>query len=244
MLPFLSKPGTRGGASLWLVASLALAVFLTAAPVASADPVQFAAFQNTTGNPFAFTNNINSATMSASTQVTFNFTAATGLDTSDRAATLTLTGATNMSASSAGSILDQPINGPATLNITENSTGRLLLQMDFTGDLVGQNNSPNANLLGFSDNGNLVLFSSSYLNSFGATGNSYDLSMPTVTPLLSLEPFGFMRSFTSNIDGSFVASITAVPQPTSVVMFGTGLAATAALARRVRRKRLAGVARA
>jgi hypothetical protein len=237
---------TEGGVRRWLVASVALAVLGAAPACVRAGTVQFASFQSTGNSPFTFSNtttpgnNATSATFSATTEVTFNFAAGLGLDPTDRAATLTLFGTTSQPVNTGFGFASQPINGPASLTIVENATGNLLLSMTFTGQLAGQLGGPNANLTGSYDIGDTVVFASHDL-SFGASsptgwaGNSYSLGLPTVSPLLATNG-NFLNGFNSNINGYFVAS---VPQPTSLVMFGTGLAAPALLASRARRRRLA-----
>jgi hypothetical protein len=235
----------------WLVASLALAALMVAVPV-HAGPIQFANFNLLNANePFSWTNNGNSGTMSVpavpATQVTFDFTAQSGLPTTDHFGTLTINpgGAVSTITPATGppSPLDnQPIGNSTVLTITENGTGKNLLTMTFTGNMYGTDGGPNATVSGASPN---VTFSSDF-GSFNSTGNSYILGLDTLlTPgtlvptTFTIGPGGFINSFLANINGQFVANFTAVPAPTSAVMYGTGLAVSMIVAHRVRRKRLA-----
>jgi len=172
----------------------------------------FATFNETAGSrPFSFTNNVVSGTISytSSVPVYFDFTAPTGLSTADRLATLTISTTTLTPAATNGGILDQPFSTTGTLAITENGTGKNLLTMTFTGDLIGTANTPDAQLSG-SDSTKVVSFTSDYLT-FTAPGNSYALSLASVSPVLSVGPGGFLTSFVSDITGSFTGN--AVPEP-------------------------------
>lgn len=236
---------TLAGIRTWFAAALAVGMLTLSTSAAQAAPIQFGSFQNSSGNPFTFVNNGNgTANFSVSTDVVWNFTAATGLDPKDRLATLTITGGTTAQGAgdnTPGTILSEPINGANNvMTIVEKSTGQLILSMAFTGILSGQDGGPNASIIGANSVGDKVVFASDFL-AFEAIGNSYLLNMPTVSPGLAILASKYIEGFTTNINGQFTA-IASIPQPTSVVMFGTGMAATVVLARRGRR-RLTGVAR-
>jgi hypothetical protein len=179
----------------------------------------FADFIDLSGTrPFDFTNNVTSGTILAtSVPITFNFTAPTGLPTTNRPATLNISTRGGVSASdpaTGGATDDQPINNPTLLTITENSTGKTLLSMSFTGDILGKDAGPNAQLAGADSNGQMVTFSSDDLNF--TTGNSYALSLASMTPALSIGPGGFLSSFVADITGQFSGNATAVPEPISI----------------------------
>lgn len=239
------NPMTSRGARRWFVASVAVAAFLAmGAMSAQAAAVQFGTFSQTTGTPFTFNNQGGFASMnfSASAQTKFNFTAATGLSTADRDATLIMSGTTNAAVQSFGGFLIQPINGAVnTVTLIENSTGKTLLSMVFTGSIVGQSGSANGSLSGDTVNANTVAYTSDYL-AFSGNPASFLIGLPTVTPALGITG-NFLTSFVSNAQGSFSGSFTAIPAPTSVAMFGTGIVATLVLARR-NRKQLANLKRA
>lgn len=229
------KPTILGGAHRWFVASLAIAALAMAGPApAEAAAVQFATFQQTTGTPFHFDTAL--GTFAGVGQAKFNFTLASGLSTVDRDATITLNAQAVGNVMSVGGILVQPIDGANVLSIIENSTNKNLLTMVFNGSITGFAGSSNATLSGDTAIGNIIAYSSDYLEILNGNPASYLIGLPTVTPTLSAGS-NYLSSFNSNASGSFSANINAVPAPTSMAMFGTGIVATLALAKR--RKRLA-----
>jgi hypothetical protein len=249
MLRPSSKTKTFGGARRWLVASLAVVALLAAAP-AHAAPVQFAQFNEVTANqPFSFTNNGGTSgtiAYNSATPITFNFTAASGLSTADRNATLSFSAGPSTFTPGfplGAGVLDQPISNLNTLKITEvggPNPGANLLTMTFTGDIVGRAGGSNASLAGGDDTGQVVIFSSDLLT-FAQPGNSYLLGLSQISPGLSLGAGNFLNNFIANIQGAFTANVIAgVPAPTSVAMFGTGIVAASVLTFR-QRKRLAKV---
>jgi len=237
MLQFGSLTETLGGIRR-LVAPLAVVAMMAAS--ASAAPVEFGTFNSPNGGQeFSFTNNGGtSGTITASAPVTFNFTAASGMSTVDRQAILTINGTTFTPANALpGSFVDQRISGPASLSLIEVGTGKNLLSITaFTGDIIGKLGSPNAALSGADTSGDTVTFTSDFLT-FMQPGNSYNLGLAGITPVLSIGPGGFLNTFLANVNGQFSAMVFAVPAPTSVAMLGTGLVAAAVLA--TQRKRLA-----
>lgn len=195
---------------------------------------QFAAFTLADSNqPFSFVNNSGtSATFGVSAQVNFDFTAATGLSTADRAATLTLTGSTTTPASApGGSQVNQPLSAQATLSITENGTGKSLLAAHLTGDIVGKIGSSSASLAGSDKTGQVVDFSSDF-GTFTTPGNSYDLNLDALSPTLNSGLGGFLESFVANVSGEFSADfeanpsvtplVVSVPEPASGTLLATG----------------------
>jgi hypothetical protein len=226
-----------GGARRWLVASLLALAALTMNATAKADPFGFANFDLTNANqPFSFTNNGGtSGTISASAQVNFNFTQQTGLSTANHAATLTITGSTFTPAQTVIGIVDQPISNISTLTLTDNVTHQNLLTMTFTGQLVGSAGGASAEVIGSDTAGAVVQYKSDFL-AFNEPGNSYTLGLNTLAPAFTIGAGGFLNSFVANITGQFTANAIAVPEPASVVMYGTGIVGALVLVRR--RKRL------
>ncbi len=234
---------------------LALAtVALAAQPTAQAASSTFAQFtQAVAGSPFNFNNQTTDASiLVANTPVNFNFLS--GPDTSTRSATLSVTAVTNAPATStpiAGSnFLDQPINGSGNptsdvLKIVDNATGKTLLALTFTGDILGFQNDQTGQLSGSTSRGNTVTYSSDF-GTFAQGTNSYSLGLTSINPVLSIGPGGFLNSFISSVNGSFRGTFqpmpSSVPEPASVAMFGTGILATALLGSQ--RKRLAILRRA
>lgn len=211
---------------------LGLAVaLLMATATAQAASVPFAQFQQTTGSPVNFTNSggaLGTLTLSPpAVPVTFNFLGTSGLPTADRAAVMTLNALSLTPATNAGGVLVQPINGPANaITFTEVGTGKNLLTMIFTGNILGFAGSSNAQLSGDLALGNTVIYTSDYLT-FGGPGSneaSYLIGLPQVTPALSIGAGGFLNSFSANAFGSFSSGIAFVPEPASVVMMGSGAA--------------------
>jgi len=230
-----------------------LAVLSATAP-AHATGIQFAVFQQlpTDKNPYVFTNNGDgTGTFTAKTQVLFNFTSASGVaDTSIHTLTLELSATTNMAGAKLGNLIDQtmngqpPVSGLNSLKVYDAANNNYLT-MTFTGDITGQTGSANATFAGDSVSGNVVNYSSSFV-AF-SSGASFLIGLPTVTLTdvrnppppgsqgLQLGVNSILANFTTNAQGSFSANL-AVPVPTSAVMFGTGLLATATLSRLRKRR--------
>ena len=231
-----------------LRATLALAALAVAAP-AYAAPYQFATFDITNANqPFQFTNNGGtSASFSASANVNFDFTTQTGLSSLNPiAGVLKITGTTTTPATGS-TVLNQEFT-TSTLSIIGAAgtaeAGKNLLTMTFTGSIQGIAGGASGNLLGSDTTGQTVTYSSDFATSINGPGNSYDLGLNTITPSLSIGPGGFLNTFIANLDGQFTGNfvpLSAVPAPTSVVMFGCGLAATGLLA--TQRKKLSRLSR-
>lgn len=229
------------------IASLLLfgALSFAALRPAEATPFQFAQFNSPNGGKsFTFTNNGGtSANIGAvNVPVTFNFTAATGLSTADRAAFLNINPVTLSStqpAVAAGALVDQPLNLTDRLTLTSgmNGTGTNFLTMIFTGDITGFLGGPGGSLLGADNNaGNprIVTYTSDF-GTFVPPGNSYNLSLQDITPVLSIGPGGFLNSSVANVTGQFSANF--VPEPSSIVLCGLGIIAV--VGRTAGRKRLA-----
>jgi hypothetical protein len=195
---------------------------------ASGAAYNFANFTDISGTrPFSFTNNGGASGIISTTSVpiNFNFTAPTGLSTAGRPATLTISGSTLTPAVVVGTAIDQPIT-TSTLSITENSTGKDLLSMTFTGAIIGASGGPNAQLAG-ADTSGTVTFTSDYLT-FTPPGNSYALSLAAMSPTLSIGPGSFLSTFAADITGQFTAN--AIPEPLTLGLFA--LAPLALLRRR------------
>jgi len=229
---------------------LALAVVLAVAAPGSAHAaaVSFAKFAFQTGTPFTFTNNGGtSATLGSGTNtVTFSFTDVNGNATQTFNATVVFAGSTTAPAGSSGSTLDQPLNGSPTTDTIKftdidpgPNNGKTLLMVTYTGDLLAQSGTQNASIQS-SSNINTLIYSSDFIpSSFFNNPQNFTLALPSDgSNNVSIGPGGFLNSFTSSFTtGQFFTSVV-VPEPASVVMFGTGIATTAALMVLRGRKRL------
>jgi MYXO-CTERM domain-containing protein len=125
--------------------------------------------------------------------------------------------------SNAGTI-DQPRSFPLTLAITEVGTGKNLLTMNFTGDIKGTSGAITSTLAGSDATGNTVTFSSAFLT-FSQPGDSYSVTLGSMSPALSIGPGGFLNSFVSGFSGSFTAnasSVSTTPEPASRALLALG----------------------
>ena len=209
---------------------------------AQATPVEFANFHLLNANqPLCFPIRRNSGSLVAeSVPVVFNFTTQSGLPTTDHFATLTINPqggpSTVAPAIPAGPLVDQPINVPTTMLITEDGTNANLLTMTFTGNLSGTIRGTESALTGAESLADLVTYTSSF-GTFQSPGNSYNLGLATADIPLSIGPGGFLNSFIANVNGQFSANFTAnIPEPSSLVLLGLGLATIVGPAIRQRRR--------
>ncbi len=224
--------------------------FLLANETAYADLSQFAQFtQVASDQPLSFTNNggtSGSLAYNAASLVNFSFTTSSGLDTTVRTATLTLTGnPTNVPASTlGGGFLDQPLTSVMMLKLTEvggATPGANLLTVMFTGDIVGR--GPIGSINAADTTGQVISYTSDFLT-VTPPGNSDILSLDTISPSLSIGPGGFLNSFVANVAGQFTGNVTSinpsalVPEPSSLAMCGIAGVVGLAVAR-ARRKRFA-----
>ena len=208
----------------------ALTTFACAASHATA-AIIFATFNEpATSQGFTFSNNGGtSASISASTPIDFEFTAASGLPTTVHNATLTISGpATFTPASTFGPLLNQPLSSLDTLSIIEIGTGTNLLTMTFTGNITGFAGGPSATISGADTLANTVNYTSSLLTLTGP-GNSYNLGLADTSVPFSVGPGGFLNSLVANIDGQFTAGNASGgnpgPEPASLGILALGAAA-------------------
>lgn len=207
------------------IGAFVLGVLAAAWPV-HATVFNFATFNEVSGTkPFTFLNNGGtsaSISYNSGVPVSFNFTTPTGLSTADRAATLTInTNSSFTPAVSSGALLDEAISPAVTLHLTENATGKNLLTLTFTGDLEGPAGGVNAQITGADTNSRTVAFTSDYLT-FTTPGNSFGLSMAAMSTPLAVGPGGFLNSFIADLQGSFAANATQVPEPGTLGTFAVG----------------------
>jgi hypothetical protein len=228
------------------VGFLATAILATIWPAVSARgaSIVFAGFSVPSGQPsFSFTDNVVTGTISAvDIPVAFRFTTATGLDTTDHAAFLSISGVNGFSTATptaGATVLDQPIDQLEKLTITSGTggTGTNFLTMLFTGDLTGVSGG-NQGDLSDSDNA-LVPRTVSYTSDFGkfsTPGSGYNLALSNISPGLSIGAGGFLNSFRSDISGTFTGNfqpVAVAPEPGSVALLATGIAGILIVRRRM-----------
>jgi len=225
--------------------ALALAALLGGAE-ARAQSVTFAQFKEVdTALPglFVFANDGgdgSTSTFTAQGDVVFNFLNAPGAPAGDQLATLSVH--LGVTAQAAASPLDQPLAG--SISFTRQSDGANLLTAYFTGDMSGTGGSHAANLSAESGAGDVVLFSSDFLDFSASVTQSIALSFSGLNPAFSLNANGYLNSFVADGAGTFsdavsVSAASAVPQPASIALLGLGLLGLSA--RRLRRARSGGI---
>ncbi len=235
------------------LALAAVAVATSAQAQTTAAPVTFAQFTQAagTGNAFTFTDNDASGTLTASTQVNFEFLIlGGGLPLDRQRATLSLTSSTTAPAvtvpTTNGVNVEQPFNGGLTLSIIRNSDGaNLLTATTNTATLGGELTSRSAGLQASNNAGDNLVFTSQFINFSQSQQRALSLaftSLITAGTGAGLTLTGrLVDSFTAAGAGSFSADINVIPEPASMVMMGLGLAAIPGLviARRKRTTRTA-----
>jgi hypothetical protein len=191
---------------------------------AHAGLVQFANFTetNTSDKAFSYAVSGNTATLSASVGVTFNFTAGPDMGQTFTNATLTMTATTSNSVIKFGGSFFENFSNTEMLTVTS-SHGDNLLTATFTGEFIG--GTTTASLTGSTPT-NIVTFSSGVLgpNAFAqSTAQAIALQFSGITPSLTSSG-NFLQAFTAAGTGSFSAT-SIVPEPASITLLGLGLLA-------------------
>lgn len=233
---------------------------------AQAAPIPFAAFNDIApphGTPtFGYADNTTSGTISAINggQVNFSWlpnliaanpTLAAMQPGGSQLATMTiLNGTTNQPINNAAGNLQQGFNSPVTIEFTRNTpfngqSNLLTLTFENTSNaqgLTGTSGATVAALTGDSAAANqTVVFSSDFISFDNSTENafSWTLLINQLTGLTQATANAF-NPFTANLVGLFEAMplpFVPVPEPTSVVILGLGLASSLGVRRWFRSKR-------
>jgi hypothetical protein len=222
-----SKSRALGGTRRWLGVSLALALFGVFSASANAGQITIGHFSPVSGG--VTWTNTSPTGMLLTGAVRVNFTNDL-TNTVFNNAILTISASSSTPAVNAN---DQPINvATSTVTVKDSTNTTTLMSTTFTGDLLApQNNNGIAQLLGGTVN---------YLAGSPTTGvGTFSIFLPNVSPNIILTQ-GVFSNFSADVGvGQFLLTVVnqaqPVPEPASVAMFGTGIAAVGFLAHRRRR---------
>lgn len=209
-----------------------------------------------TGDKFTYTgSNASAATFVGTHDVKFQFqnVGALGVFLGEQTATLTLTAQTREKATLASGIVSQvfvdsalpPPLALSTILIVATDgpyTGKTLLKVEFSGSVLERKNSTTAAF--FATSGEdldtnppvpaVVNFTSDILTFDTSVARDFALNLTNMSTGLDINgTTNFLKNFTSNLGGTFAAAV--VPEPSTLLMFGTGIGAV--LAVRTRRRR-------
>jgi hypothetical protein len=178
----------------------------------------------------AWTYSAGTATLTGSVPINFNFDNIPALPISNQPATLTITASTNVAGTflAGPNLITEPLSGSISI-----SNGANLLTIGFVGTITGQQSGGSATVSAdVAVPGQLVAFTSDFIAFLNPSGNSFQLTLPSIVapPGLTLNSSGFITDFTSNVQGSASVSsanaLDPIPEPASLVSVCTGLAAT------------------
>lgn len=255
------------GREILLVISFALAATLFLGIGTEVQAGTFAQFHEATGqgNVFLYTNEKSTLgdaifRTTASVPVVFNYQSISlppDLQGNQAAHLTIFTSSTTKPVVTASGFLFQGIDGSGTVPVQElritrdtpanegNGTRTLLLDMIFTGTLLGKNNTTTAHLDGDTPSGDTVIYSSDFL-AFPAGQFAYSLTISGIVNLfngmgLQKDPNGYYRSFNAAGSGSFDATPPPqfIPEPSTVVLAGIGLMTMVGFVRYRRRTKVA-----
>ena len=181
----------------------------------------------------------NTGTLSGTTNGFFMFTNVPGLPagfSGPLAATMTVSGGTDLSGFTANNQLNQPLDKPLTITVTQDGTGTNLLTATVTTGppmLAGTGNT--GAVIASQPTENVAITSGVFTpNGQGA----FTLSLGAITPALSFNPSvsNILNSFTASGSALFSTAATpAVPEPTSIALLGLGCVALFGARRRFTR---------
>jgi hypothetical protein len=208
------------------LATLALAGLVSVASTQAANAAVILTFgQTNQGNTVTGTNIGGASTTITATNVPVDITQIIAGATGPAFFTLNAT-STNAATLVAGNVVQ---NFMGTFSITNGATN--FLSGSFQDAVFGANGGPTLTLSA-SQPPDSVSFNSNVIP-VGLLGlaRGISLSFANVTPLVGITGTS-LSSFTSSVAGTFSANVGVVPEPASLLLLGSGLAALAARARR------------
>lgn len=256
-----ARPLTAPDRRAWnLLLLLALVLMLAPVPEARASPVTFGQFTEIgTTRPFQFTSTTSGPatfqTVSGGAPVVFTFSESVlpglpsdlmgpqnahlflDLTTTDHAGSVSMFGV---------DFDVQPFSTLGTLKIVRDTPAaegsgdqRTLLEISFTGNLLGSHGGTTGSLTGQSGLGT-VTFSSDFLNFDATTSRSLSISLNSLSQALAIDG-SFLRGFQADATGSFSLDgpVTVVPEPSTLITGGLAALTLAGLTYRRRNRQTA-----
>lgn len=218
------------------IAAVVMLVMAGFAPKAEAALVQIGSFQSALGN-YTYSGGSLSGTTTGSYNFDPAFASLFGLPTTTYMSTsLTIDADATAAASTSGfpSTVSQQMSGFIT--ITDLSTGNILVQTTFTSAyLTGVVGSNSVALIGSTGFGTTINYFSNVFNwNLVGPPSDFTFALNPTTSTVAQSGSNF-ANFTAPDTANFSTTVQ-TPEPASLALFGLGLTAVGALARRRRRK--------
>lgn len=221
-----------------MLASAVIALTLVGARSASAQG-NFATFtqSNTSSSPFVFTNTGSTSTLTASSDVVWNWLITSSDTTANTSvnATMTFTSTVASTATTSTTGIQQVRQ---SLNITDlifrdKATGKVLLDVATpqAASLIGQKNTATGNLTASG-----TTFTSDFLTFGSSGGGRTSLALAAINPTLKAATNQYLTSFNSSGTGTFANTTRPVPEMGTVLSLGTMLTGSCMFGVKRRRK--------